>query len=114
VLGVNALTQAAVEHALRIGDNEIDRRREAVSRERERLLAALGDLGVHANESQANFIWLRAPGVSGAELADRLRRQGVIVAPGGPLGTDDHVRATVRDEPATDRLVRALGNALGD
>ena len=34
VLGVNALTQAAVEHALRTGDAEIDRRRRAVSRER--------------------------------------------------------------------------------
>ena len=36
VLGVNALTQAAVEHALRTGDAEIERRRQAVSRERAR------------------------------------------------------------------------------
>src|SRR5918997_476511 len=41
VLGVNALTQAAVEHALRTGDGEIDRRRRAVSRERTRLLERL-------------------------------------------------------------------------
>ena len=43
-LGVNALTQAAVEHALRIGDAEIDRRRRAVSRERKRLTEELAAL----------------------------------------------------------------------
>jgi histidinol-phosphate aminotransferase len=113
VLGVNALSQAAVEHALRTGDDEVTRRRETVSLERARLLAALRDLKVDAEPSQANFIWLSARGVEGADLADRLRRQGVIVAAGGPLGADDHVRATVRDAPATDRLMRALENALG-
>jgi histidinol-phosphate aminotransferase len=113
VLGVNALSQAAVEHALRTGDDEVRRRRESVSLERARLLAALRDLKVDADASQANFVWLSARGVEGADLADRLRRQGVIVAAGGPLGADDHVRATVRDAPATDRLMRALENALG-
>jgi histidinol-phosphate aminotransferase len=108
VLGVNALTQAAVEHALRTGDAEIDRRRRAVSRERARLLERLRALPVDVSPSQANFIWLAARGMSGAELAGALRRQGVIVAPGGPLGADDHIRATVRDAAATDRLLRAL------
>ncbi|HEU0024538.1 MAG TPA: aminotransferase class I/II-fold pyridoxal phosphate-dependent enzyme [Thermoleophilaceae bacterium] len=114
VLGVNALSQAAVEYALRGGDAELGRRRDAVLRERARLFEALRALPVEADPSQANFIWLAARGVNGAELAERLRRQGVIVAAGGPLGADDHVRITVRDAPATDRLVRALENALGD
>ena len=70
-------------------------------------------LAIDAAPSQANFIWLAADGISGALLAQRLRDQGVIVAPGGPLGADDHVRATVRDQAATDRLVRALEVALG-
>jgi histidinol-phosphate aminotransferase len=108
VLGVNALTQAAVEHALRTGDAEIDRRRRAVTRERARLLEGVRRMRLEADDSQANFIWLRAPGLSGNELANRLRRQGVTVAPGGPLGADDHIRATVRDSAATDRLLRAL------
>jgi histidinol-phosphate/aromatic aminotransferase/cobyric acid decarboxylase-like protein len=70
-------------------------------------------LRLDAEDSQANFIWLRAPGLSGDELANRLRHQGVIVAPGGPLGADDHIRATIRDGAATARLLRALENALG-
>ncbi len=112
VLGVNALSQAAVGHALHHGDAEIDKRRQAVSRERERLLGACSSLAVEADPSQANFVWLRAPGASGAQLADALRRQGVIVAAGGPLGADDHVRITVRDTAATDRLLSALEKAL--
>jgi histidinol-phosphate aminotransferase len=112
VLGVNALTQAAVEHALRTGDAEVDRRRRSVSRERARLLEGMRALGLDADPSQANFIWTRAPDLSGDELAGRLRRQGVIVAPGGPLGADDHVRATVRDGGAADRLLQALENAV--
>jgi histidinol-phosphate aminotransferase len=112
VLGVNALSQAAVEHALRTGDPEIGRRRRLVARERARLLEGVRGLGLDADESQANFIWLRARGLSGDELAGRLRRQGVIVAAGGPLGAHDHIRATVRDGAATDRLLRALENAV--
>jgi histidinol-phosphate aminotransferase len=112
VLGVNALTQAAVEHALRTGDAEIERRRQAVSRERTRLLEALAALPVDVSPSQANFVWLAAQGMSGEALAQGLRRQGVLVAPGGPLGADDHIRATIRDAAATDRLLRALEVAL--
>ncbi|MET0760817.1 MAG: aminotransferase class I/II-fold pyridoxal phosphate-dependent enzyme, partial [Thermoleophilaceae bacterium] len=103
---------AAVEHALRTGDAEIDRRRRAVSRERARLLEALSRLPVDVSPSQANFIWLAARGMTGNQLAGSLRRQGVIVAPGGPLGADDHIRATVRDAPATDRLLRALESTI--
>jgi histidinol-phosphate aminotransferase len=107
VLGVNALTQAALEHALRTGDAEIERRRAAVSRERARLTEGLRALGADVSDSQANFVWLRAPGMSGDALAQALRRQGVIVAPGGPLGADDHVRVSLLDGAATNRVLRA-------
>jgi histidinol-phosphate aminotransferase len=112
VLGVNALTQAAVEHALRTGRAEIERRRALVGHERARLAEGLRALGADVAPSQANFLWLRAPGLSGDRLAAELRRQGVLVAPGGPLGADDHIRAAVRDAAATDRLLRAYGNAV--
>ena len=71
-------------------------------RERAHVLAELRELPVEVDDSQANFVWLKAEGMTGVALANALRRDGVIVAPGGPLGAEDHVRATVRDEAATD------------
>ena len=112
VLGVNALTQSAVDQALKIGGPEVERRRASVLKERARLLDALRELPVDVSDSQANFIWLAAEGMSGSELANRLAEQGVIVAPGGPLGADDHIRASIRNSGATDRLLNALGRAL--
>jgi histidinol-phosphate aminotransferase len=112
VLGVNAMTQAAVEHALRNGDAEIDRRRRAVAKERHFLTGQLRAVGVDVTDSQANFLWIRVRDLSGDELANALRRQGVIVAPGGPLGEDHHVRASIRNEAASTRLLRAVENVL--
>jgi histidinol-phosphate aminotransferase len=111
-LGVNALTQAALHHALKIGDPEVRRRRELVVEQRGRILHALHDLPVDAPASEANFVWLHATGLTGAELASRLERAGVLVAAGGPLGADDHVRAAIRGPAATERLLSALEQAL--
>jgi histidinol-phosphate aminotransferase len=112
VLGINALTQAAVEYALRSGDAEIERRRQVVSRERTVLTDQLRELGVDVTDSQANFLWIRVRDMSGDQLANALRRHGVIVAPGGPLGEDNHVRAAIRDEAASNRLRSAVENLL--
>ena len=112
VLGINALTQAAIEYALRNGDAEIERRRQTVARERGVLTDRLRELGVDVTDSQANFLWIRVRNLSGDELANALRKQGVIVAPGGPLGEDHHIRAAIRNEPATNRLLRAIENLL--
>lgn len=109
VLGVNSLTQSAIDQALKIGGPEVERRRTAVIHERERLEEALCALAIDFSPSQANFVWMGARGISGIDLAGRLRREGVLVAPGGPLGDAGHVRATVRNRAATDRLLTALG-----
>ena len=69
---------------------------------------ALRELGLQVAPSQANVLWLRADGVNGGELARRLERHGVIVAPGGPLGDDACVRVTIQRPEAGDRLLRAL------
>jgi histidinol-phosphate aminotransferase len=107
-LGVNALTQAAVEYALRFGEDEIQRRRELVIEQRRRVDRALHELPLDAPESHANFVWLHAAGLSGSQLAAHFKNEGVTVAPGGPLGADDHVRAAIRGSVATDRLLGAL------
>jgi histidinol-phosphate aminotransferase len=114
MLGVNALTQAAVVQALRIGDRDLDQRRALVLEQRARLYEGLAALPVEAAPSQANFVWLRAEGMSGEELAKRLEQSRVRVAPGALLGDERYVRAAVRDGHATDRLLWALREALGE
>src|SRR3954447_18957355 len=111
-LGVNVLTQAGIRKVLEIGDPEIERRRSMVVEQRARVLHALHDLPVDAPPSEANFVWLHATGLDGAGLAARLEQAGVIVAPGGPLGADDHVRASIRGPAATERLLSALERAV--
>jgi histidinol-phosphate aminotransferase len=112
VRGVNALTQAAVAQALKLGDREIDGRRRMVIEQRRRLQEALHELPFEAPESQANFIWVRATTISGGELVKRLDQARVHVAPGGPLGDDDHVRVAIGNAAATERLLWALHQAL--
>ena len=77
-------------------------------RERQRLLESLGTMAVDAPASQANVVWLGAPGLPGGELSARLRRSAVIVHPGSELGEPDHVRATIQSPQATDRLLEGL------
>jgi histidinol-phosphate/aromatic aminotransferase/cobyric acid decarboxylase-like protein len=83
-----------------------------VIQERRRIKSALEALPVEATDSQANFLWLRAHGVTGDELATRLEQSRVLVAPGGPLGDEQFVRIAVCDPQATARLLWALGQAL--
>ncbi len=109
--GVNALTQAGLAQALRLGDGELARRRESVLEARRRIFLALEHIPCEAPESHANFVWLRAPGVSGAELARRLERQSVLVAHGEPLGDEERVRAAIRGSAAAERLIGALERA---
>jgi histidinol-phosphate aminotransferase len=112
VLGVNALSQAAADYAVGIADREIAERRRVVAQERAQLLERLPSLGVDVAPSQANFVWMKVEGISGADLAGRLERERVLAAPGGPLGADDHVRVAVRGPNATSRLLLALRRSL--
>ena len=112
--GVNALTQAAVLQALRVGDRDIARRCALVREQRARVFEGFATLPVVATPSQANFVWLRSERVGGVELATRLEQSRVRVAPGGPLGDERYVRAAIRDEHATDRLLWSLREVLAE
>jgi histidinol-phosphate aminotransferase len=119
VLGVNALTQAAVECALRSGETELARRRETVIALRGRVEDALAALPFEAPKSEAHFIWMRASGMSSMELAETLQRAGVVVFPGSVLGDAHHVRVSLKSTLAMDRLLAVLGEvpaatAFGD
>jgi histidinol-phosphate aminotransferase len=111
-LGLNELAQAGALEALRHASAVVAGRAAAVAAERARLLEAVRALGVEVLPSQANVLWLGADGVDGGELAHRLARHGVIVAPGGPLGDGAHVRAAIHVREAGDRLLRALELSL--
>jgi histidinol-phosphate aminotransferase len=111
-LGVNALTQAAVLQALKVGDADVERRRETVLEQRRRLLAELASMPVTVPATQSNFAWINAHGLPGKELAARLERSRVRVAEGEPLGDAGCIRAAIRDQHATDRLLWALREAL--
>jgi histidinol-phosphate aminotransferase len=108
VLGVNALTQAAVECALKRGDTELARRREMVIAQRRRLDDALAVLPLEAPRSEAHFVWMRASRMSSMQLAAALQRAGVVVFPGSALGDADHVRVSLKSALATDRLLTVL------
>ena len=51
--------------------------------------------------------------MSGAELSGRLEQSRVRVAQGGPLGDERYVRAAIRDEHSTNRLLWSLREVLG-
>lgn len=110
-LGVGALAQAGALAALRREEGVRTRVQQVVT-ERHRLLDALLDRPIDATPSQANFVWLRAPHLPGGRLHAGLERLGVRVAAGGPLGAEDHIRASVQSPAATDRLLGALGTLL--
>ena len=83
-LGVNALTQATVLQALKVGDPDVTRRRETVIEQRGRLLDELSTMAVTVPDSQANVLWIRAHEVPGADLVARLESSRVRVAGGEP------------------------------
>jgi histidinol-phosphate aminotransferase len=112
-LGLNELAQAGALEALRHAGGVVAGRAAMVAAERRRLSDAVIALGLQVAPSQANVLWLRADGVNGGELARRLERHGVIVAPGGPLGDDACVRASIQRPAAGDRLLRALELSAG-
>jgi histidinol-phosphate aminotransferase len=112
-LGLNELAQAGALEALRHAGGVVAGRAAMVAAERKRLSQAIRELGLHVTPSQANVLWLRAERINGGELARRLERHGVIVAPGGPLGDDACVRAAVQRPDAGDRLLRALELSAG-
>lgn len=112
-LGVGMPAQIGALEALRRCDEQLGQRRAAVATERARLLELLHELPLDATPSEANVVWMRAPGLTASELTMRLQRSHVVVMSGTTLGDEDHVRITVQSPAATDRLLDALRTAVG-
>ncbi|HWX44419.1 MAG TPA: aminotransferase class I/II-fold pyridoxal phosphate-dependent enzyme [Solirubrobacteraceae bacterium] len=111
-LGVNELSQAGALEALRTAGELLDKHVHAVAVERIRLSTALCKRGFEVSDSQANFLWAAHPTLDGGELAARLSRAGVLVAAGGGLGEPRHVRISLRNPVASDRLLAAIDSTL--
>ena len=105
---VNAPAQAAAAWALELGDGVLERRRAAAKRERERLARALHGTSLSFAPSAAPFVWLSSDAHDAEAIAAHLRVRRIVVAPGERWGDERHVRITLRDSEATDRLISAL------
>jgi histidinol-phosphate aminotransferase len=114
-LGVNELAQAGALEAIRTVGSVIERRRVTIATHRDRLTAELRERGLDVGASQANVLWLPAPGPHGAsDLAARLDRAGIVVQTGNGVGAPDRVRLTVPHRPEdVDRFLRSLDAASG-
>lgn len=84
--------------------------------ERERLSAGLAALGLRPYPSAANFLLARLPsGVKAGAVQAALGRDGVLIRSAAtfPGLGDDYVRAAVKRREDNERLLSALGKALG-
>jgi histidinol-phosphate aminotransferase len=114
-LGVNELAQAGALEAVRTQASVVERRRARIAQQRAALTEALRERGLDVPPSQANVLWLPAPGPHGAaDLAARLDRAGISVQPGTGVGAPDRVRVTVPHRPEdVERFLLSLDAASG-
>ncbi len=113
-LGVSEISQAGALEALRSCSELVERRVAKICEERPRLAGELRARGFDVTDSQSNFLWIAHPSLDGGELAGRLARTGVLVAPGEALGEPRHVRAGIRGPQASARLLDSVDKALGE
>ena len=111
-LGVSEVSQAGALEAIRSTTELIEARTRTVCDRRRELTAALRGRGFEVSDSQANFVWVSYPEISGAELAARLGIRGIVVAAGDALGEPGHVRITLPVLGAVGRLVDALAESV--
>jgi histidinol-phosphate aminotransferase len=114
-LGVNELAQAGALEAVRTQAAVVERRRSRIAQQRMALTAALRERGLEVPPSQANVLWLPAPGPHGAaDLSAHLDRAGIVVQPGTGVGAPDRVRVTVPHRPEdVERFLLSLDAASG-
>ena len=110
-LGVAAPALAAISSVLEPGGRSrtsMQRRRRAAADERDRLGRLLRATPFSFVESAAHVVWLRGDGFDGHALVAELATRRIAVKLGSPWGDEEHVRVTLRDRSATERLVAAL------
>ena len=110
-LGVTAPGQFAIVTALEGHDRvraRLERRVRMVAGERARLAQRLEGTGFGFEPSGAHVVWLRHETLDGRAIFHGLADQRIHVAHGGDWNDERHVRVTLRDRAATERLVSGL------
>lgn len=105
--GVSTIAQAAAIASL-AAEDELMERVLAISAERDRLVAALSEMGLRPAESEANFLWLRL-GDAAAPFAEYCGAEGLSIRPFAGEG----VRITVGEQAANDRLLEVAQAWMG-
>jgi histidinol-phosphate aminotransferase len=99
---------AAVSDAAYYG--EINRR---VTATRERVSGALRDLGFDLLPSAANFIFIKAPGISGAEFFAALRERGILARHFNRERIDGYLRVSIGTDRDMDVFLEACAGIAG-
>jgi len=89
-----------------------ERHRAMIIASRERLAAALREMGFHVLPSSTNFVFARHPNRPGVELAAELRSRNILVRRFSAERIDDFLRITIGTDEECDRLVAALEEIL--
>ena len=79
--------------------------RKRIIASRERMTRGLSELGFEVLPSQANFVFARHPGHTGANLAAGFRKQSVLVRHFQKPRIEDYLRITVGTDDHCDRVV---------
>ncbi len=109
---LDALKQAAGRIALGF-DEDMRARVAAVTKERARVAAALGELPVHAWPSEANFIMFRVASRDAAAVWQGLLDRSVLIRDvSGWPGLEGCLRVTIGTPSENDRFLSALGEVL--
>lgn len=82
--------------------------RQRVIRERERLRAALAELGLESLPSESNFLFARATSPGAGDLYESLKARGILVRYFNSPGLSDRLRITVGTPEQNDALITAL------
>jgi histidinol-phosphate aminotransferase len=111
-LGVSEVSQAGCLEALRSCSDLLSKRVGTIAQERRRLADELRERGLEVTDSQANFLWVAHRSLSGEQLAASLANAGILVAAGAALGEPRHLRISVYNSAASDRLLGAIDGLL--
>jgi histidinol-phosphate/aromatic aminotransferase/cobyric acid decarboxylase-like protein len=111
--GIAAPAQAALAWSVESGAESVARRRAAVASARADLARALEGSSFSFADGVGPLVWLSSSRHDGREMASSLAARRITVMPGSAWGDEAHIRLTVRDRAATERLLAALDELDG-